>query len=149
MFFGETAVNLDSKGRLAIPMRYRDLIASACENKLVLTYNAYENNSLWLYPQKDWEAMRDSVMKLSTFDSAHRALQRRLVGSAFHIEPDKGSRLLLPITQRQVAELDKKVVILGMGNKFEIWNESALNKSRLDLPELGENISDAMKELVI
>ena len=149
MFYGETAVNLDSKGRLAVPVKYRDLIASACQNKLVLTYNAYENDSLWLYPEKEWEHIRDEVMKLSTFDPSHRALQRRLVGSAYHIEPDKGSRILLPVTLRQVAKMDKKVVILGMGNKFEIWNDEALMKSRHEIPELGENISDAMKNLVI
>lgn len=149
MFFGETAINLDAKGRLAIPMRHRDLVASACENKLVLTYNAFEPDSLWLYPQKEWESVRDDLMKLSSFDPAHRAFQRRLVGSACHVEPDKGSRILLPVSLRQTANLDKKIVILGMGNKFEIWNEDALNKSRSDIPTIGENSSEAFKNLVI
>ena len=62
-------------------------------------------------------------MGLSSFDPSHRALQRRLVGSAAEIEPDGSGRLLLPITLRQVAGLDKRVVLMGMGAKFEIWNE--------------------------
>ena len=149
MFYGELALNLDAKGRLAIPSKFRELIADACQNKLVLTYNAYENDSLWLYPQTEWENIRDSVMALSTFDPMHRNLQRRLVGSAFHVEPDKGSRILLPITLRQVASLEKKVVMLGLGNKFEIWNEEALQKSRHDIPELNGTVSDSMQALVL
>ncbi|MGD8385237.1 MAG: cell division/cell wall cluster transcriptional repressor MraZ, partial [Lysobacterales bacterium] len=50
MFFGETAINLDAKGRLAVPVRYRDAIAEACENRLVLTYSAFDSGALWLYP---------------------------------------------------------------------------------------------------
>ncbi|MCF6287696.1 MAG: division/cell wall cluster transcriptional repressor MraZ [Proteobacteria bacterium] len=149
MFFGETAINLDVKGRLAIPVKYRELLADAWENKFVLTYNAYENNSLWLYSQAQWQKVRDEVMKLSTFDPAHRALQRRLVGSAYHVQPDKGSRLLMPITLRQVANLEKKVVMLGLGEKFEIWSEEALHASRHNTPELGENASDDIKNLVL
>ncbi len=149
MFYGETALNLDTKGRLAIPVKYRELIADACENKLVLTYNAFENDSLWLFSQAEWEKVRDSVMALSTFDKAHRALQRRLVGSAYHIEPDKGSRIQLPITLRQVASMDKKIVMLGMGNKFEIWSDVALTKSRHEIPDLGQGVSDEMKLLVL
>ena len=77
MFFGETAINLDVKGRMAIPARYRDQIAAECKDKLVLTYNAFDNDSLWLYPQHEWERVRDEVMGLSSFDPSHRALQRR------------------------------------------------------------------------
>lgn len=149
MFYGELAINLDAKGRLAIPAKFRELVAGACENKLVLTYNAYENDSLWLYPQTEWEAVRDSVMALSTFDPMHRNLQRRLVGSAFHVEPDKGSRILLPITLRQVASLEKKIVMLGLGNKFEIWNEEALQATRHDVPQIDGAVSESMQSLVL
>lgn len=149
MFFGETAVNLDAKGRLTIPVRYRDMIADACENKLVLTYNPFQISSLWLYPQHEWEKVRDQVMRLSTFDEKHRNLQLKLVGSAYHIEPDKGSRLQLPVSLRQVASMDKKVVLLGMGTRFEIWTDEALMKVRHTVPDLSEGVSDAMKDLVL
>lgn len=149
MFYGETALNLDSKGRLTIPSKYREQIADACQNKLVLTYNAYDNSSLWLYPQQEWEKIRDKVELLSTYDPSHRDLQRRVLASAFHVEPDKGSRVLMPITLRQVASLEKKVVLLGLGKKFEIWNEDALHQTRHQLPVMGGEISDAMKALVL
>lgn len=149
MFYGEVALNLDAKGRLAIPSMYREPIAEACQNKLVLTYNAYENDSLWLYPEAEWEQVRDAVMALSTFDPMHRNLQRRLVGSAYHLTPDKGSRVLLPITLRQVASMEKRVVMLGLGSKFEIWNEDALMKQRHQVPAMNGEVSDAMKQLVL
>ena len=77
MFFGEVSVNLDAKGRIAIPTRFREQIASECGNRLVLTYNAHDNNSLWLYPMDTWEKMREEVMALNGFGERHRPLQRR------------------------------------------------------------------------
>jgi MraZ protein len=147
MFYGETALNLDAKGRLAIPVRYRELIADDCKNKLVLTYNTYENNSLWLYPQFEWERIRDEVMALDSFDPAFRTMQRRLVGSAFLLEPDKGFRIQLPVTLRQATSLEKKVVMLGIGKKFEIWNEDSLAQSNLTIPEFSKKAAKKLRGL--
>ena len=61
MFFGETAINLDAKGRLAIPMRYRDAIQELCGGRLVLTYSAFDSGALYLYPEQEWERVRDEV----------------------------------------------------------------------------------------
>lgn len=133
-FFGESAISLDAKGRLAIPARYREQIASEADDRLVLTYNAFDNDSLWLYPRDEWDRVRDQVMGLSSFDPRHRALQRRLVGSAAEVEPDGSGRILLPVALRQVAGLEKRVVLMGMGSKFEIWNEEVLNRTRFELP---------------
>lgn len=134
MYFGETAISLDAKGRLAIPTRYREQIADECADQLVLTYNAFDNDSLWLYPRPVWEQVKEQVMGLSSFDPAHRALQRRLVGSAAEITPDGSSRIQLPQTLRQVAGLEKRVTLMGMGSKFEIWNEEVLNRTRFEQP---------------
>lgn len=150
MFFGETAINLDAKGRLAIPMRYRDAIQEACEGRMVLTYSAFDNGALYLYPLKEWERVRDDVLKLSTFDRAHRSLQRKLVGSASTVEPDANGRIQLPQTLRNVAGLEKKVLLLGMGSRFEIWNENVLNQKRLDEERsLEETASEEMTRLVL
>jgi MraZ protein len=132
VFFGETAINLDAKGRLAVPMRYRDALVEQCENRMVLTYSAFDSGSLWLQSEKTWEGMRDDVMELPSFKSAHRSLQRRLVGSATAVEPDGSGRILLPPSLRQVAGLEKRVVLLGMSNRFEIWNENTLNNRRAE-----------------
>ena len=149
MFFGESAINLDDKGRLAIPVKYREMLAEVCQNKFVVTYNPFEISSLFLYPLQEWQRVHDSVKPLSSFDANHRNLQQKLIGSAFHTEPDKGSRIQLPINMRHIASMDKKIILLGMGDKFEIWNDEALMQQRQHIPDLKEGVSDAMKGLVI
>jgi len=150
VFFGETAINLDAKGRLAIPIRYRDDISEACEGRLVLTYSAFDSGALWLYPDEEWQRVRDEVTGLSTFKAEHRSLQRRLVGSASAIEPDANGRIQLPLTLRQVTGLEKKVVLLGMGRRFEIWNETVLSQKRAEEERtLSDAVSDEMSRLVL
>ena len=149
MFFGETAINLDAKGRLAVPMRYRDALVEQCENRMVLTYSAFDTGSLWLQPEQTWERVRDDVMALPNFNANHRSLQRRLVGSATAVEPDGSGRILLPPSLRQVAGLEKRIVMLGMGERFEIWNESILNDKRAaEELNLDDQASDEMARLV-
>jgi MraZ protein len=150
VFFGETAINLDAKGRLAIPVRYRDSIQEQCGSRLVITYSAFDSGSLWLYPNPEWERVRDEVTSLSTFNASHRSLQRRLVGSAAAIEPDGSGRIQLPQTLRQVTGLEKRVVLLGMGSRFEIWNETVLNQKRVEEESsLNEAASEEMAGLVL
>ena len=150
MFFGETAINLDAKGRLAMPMRYRDAIQEQCNGQLVLTYSAFDSGALYLYPEEEWERVRDEVTALSTFNPGHRSLQRKLVGSASAVEPDGNGRIQLPQTLRQVAGLEKRVVLLGMGNRFEIWNETILNQKRIEEERsLDEAASEEMTHLVL
>lgn len=150
MFFGETAINLDSKGRLAIPMRYRAALVEQCENRMVLTYSAFDAGALWLYPEETWEGVRDQVMALPTLNSSHRSLQRRLVGSATAVEPDGNGRILLPLSLRQVTSLEKRVVMLGMGSRFEVWNENTLNQRRMEEERsLDERASEEMARLVL
>ena len=149
MFFGESAANLDAKGRLTIPVKYREMLADVCKNQLVITYNPFEISSLFIYPEQEWQRIHDSVKTLSSFDKNHRNLQLKLIGSAFFTELDKGSRIQLPISMRTVASMDKQVILLGMGDKFELWNDEALMKSRHQIPDLSEGVSDDMKKLVL
>ena len=150
MFFGETAINLDAKGRMAIPVRYRELVRDLSEGRMVLTYSAFDSGALYLYPEKEWERVRDEVTGLSTFDPGHRSLQRKLVGSASAIEPDGSGRIQLPQTLRQVAGLEKRVALLGMGSRFEIWNEDVLNQKRAEEESsLDEAASEEMTRLVL
>ena len=150
MFFGETSITLDSKGRMALPTRYRDAVEEASANRLVLTYSAFDAGCLWLYPEPEWERVRDQVMRLSTFNPSHRSLQRRLVGSATQLEPDGNGRLLLPQTLRQVTGLEKRAVLMGMGARFEIWNENVLNQRRAEEERaMQEQPSAEMAELVL
>lgn len=150
MFFGETAINLDAKGRLAVPVRYRDVLEEECGNRMVLTYSAFDSGSLWLQPKQTWERMRDEVMALPSWNASHRSLQRRIVGSATAVEPDGNGRILLPPSLRQVAGLEKRAILLGMGNRFEIWDEDTLNaKRREEVENLDEQASAEMARLVL
>lgn len=146
MFQGETAITVDDKGRLAIPTSYRELVAQACGNVLVLTYNPFESGCLWLFPLAEWEQVRDQVNALPGVKAVHRNLQMKLVGAAARIEPDSASRILLPASQRAAAGIEKKAVLLGMGAKFELWSELAhLAKIRQTISE--DEISEEMSGL--
>ena len=150
MFFGETAINLDTKGRLAVPVRYRETLAEQCGNRLVLTYSAFDSGSLWLQPEAVWESMRDEVMALPSFKSAHRGLQRRVVGSATVVDLDGSGRILLPASLRESAGMEKRVVMLGMGTRFEIWSEKTLNLKRAEEEaNIDEEPSAEMARLVL
>ena len=125
MFQGETSITLDDKGRVSIPTALREVIASACGNRLVSTYNPFEPGCLWLFPVVDWEALRDQVNQLSSLVAVHRNLQLKLVGAATPIDVDGNGRVLLPASQRAAASIEKRAVLLGMGRKFELWSEEA------------------------
>ncbi|MBS7457750.1 division/cell wall cluster transcriptional repressor MraZ [Coralloluteibacterium stylophorae] len=146
MFQGETAITIDDKGRLAIPTAHREVVARDCGNRLVVTYNPFEHGCLWLFPQAEWEAVRDQVMRLPSVKATHRNMQLKLVGAATPIEPDGNGRVLLPASHRNAAGIEKKAVLLGMGNKFELWSEQAhLAQIRRTIGE--DEISDDMLEL--
>ncbi|MBD8525448.1 division/cell wall cluster transcriptional repressor MraZ [Pseudomarimonas arenosa] len=148
MFQGETAITIDDKGRLAIPTAYRELVARECESRLVVTYNPYESGCLWLYPVKVWEEVRDQVNALPMAKRVHRTLQLKLVGSATFIEADGNGRVLLPTSHRNAAGLEKKAVLLGMGNKFELWSEqSHLAQIRQTVGD--EDVSEDMLDLAL
>ncbi|MBN8482736.1 MAG: division/cell wall cluster transcriptional repressor MraZ [Xanthomonadales bacterium] len=146
MFQGESAVTLDDKGRVAIPTAHRETVAAACGNRLVVTYNPFEHGCLWVFPQAEWESLRDEVNALSKAKTVHRNLQMKLVGAAAPVEPDGNGRIQLPASQRSAAGIEKKAVLLGMGNKLELWSEQAhLAKIRETIGE--ENITEDMLEL--
>jgi MraZ protein len=146
MFQGETAITLDDKGRMAVPTAYRELIASACANRLVFTYNPFEHGCLWLFPQSEWERVRDQVNELSSVKRVHRDLQLKLVGAAAPVELDGNARLLVPASQRNAAGIEKRAVLLGMDRKFELWSEQAhLDKIRQTIGE--SDLSSEMLDL--
>jgi|SRR5690606_17878628 MraZ protein len=146
MFQGESSVSIDDKGRMAIPAAYREALAVACGNRLVFTYNPFDAHCLWLFPLGEWQRVRDQVNALSSFNPAHRELKRKLVGAASHVEPDGQSRLLLPHSLRLAAGIEKRAVLLGLGDKFELWSEEAHLK-RIATPISPEDITAEMQSL--
>jgi MraZ protein len=145
MFQGETAITIDDKGRLAIPTSYRDLIARECGSRLVITYNPFESGCLYLYPQPVWERLRDQVNALPRTKKNSRLLQLKLIGAASFVEPDGSGRISIPASHRSAVAIDKKAVLLGMGDKFELWSEQAHHeqiRQTLSDADLGEDMLD-------
>jgi len=122
MYRGITAINLDEKGRLALPTRYRDYLFASADNQVVVTIDT-EENCLLLYPFPDWEEIEAKIEALPSFNPAARRIQRLLIGHAAEINIDSSGRILVPQLLREYAGLDKQVVLVGQGKKFEIWSD--------------------------
>lgn len=122
MFRGINAINIDGKGRLAVPTRYREALGSHERASLVVTIDT-EETCLLLYPTAHWQVIEDNLQRLPSFNAAARRIQRLLIGHATDVELDGNGRLLLPPLLRDYAALDKRVVMIGQGNKFEVWDE--------------------------
>jgi len=125
VFRGVNQLALDSKGRLAIPAKHRTALAGSDEDgarKLIVT--ADPSRCLLVYPLATWEPIQARLMSLSSFNADIRGLQRLLVGHADEVDMDSTGRILVPPALRQHAELEHRVVLVGQGNKFELWDET-------------------------
>ena len=131
MFRGVNPINMDTKGRMAIPSRYREQLSVHCAGQMVATIDT-ESRCLLLYPIHEWEIIQEKIEALPSFDPNARRIQRLLIGHATDIEMDGNGRLLLSAPLREYAKLGKKIVLLGQGKKFEIWSEELWNQTRDD-----------------
>ncbi|MDB2402694.1 division/cell wall cluster transcriptional repressor MraZ [Litoricolaceae bacterium] len=124
MFRGINPINLDAKGRVALPAKYRDRVTDRCDGHMVLTVHPFDR-CLLLYPLTDWEVIEAQVNALPNSTSRQaRRLQHLMVGYATELDLDAANRLLLPAMHRDHAELDKRLIVVGQGQKFEVWNEA-------------------------
>lgn len=121
MFQGATALNLDAKGRMAVPARHRDVLLAVAEGRLVMT--AHPHRCLLLYPEAAWAPIRDKILSAPSFDPRSAATKRVLLGNALDVAMDAAGRLLITPELRTVAGLEKQVWLVGMGSHFEIWSE--------------------------
>ncbi len=131
MLRGVNAINLDAKGRVAIPTRYRDRLVEHCRGQLVVTIDTQER-CLLIYPLPEWEDTQRKIEALPSFNATARRIQRLLIGHATDIDLDANGRLLLTPPLREYAQLGKKTILLGQGNKFELWSEDCWNDKRDD-----------------
>lgn len=122
MFRGATLVNLDSKGRLAVPTRYRETLIEESEGQMVCTIDLHQP-CLLLYTLPQWEIIEQKLSRLSSMNPVERRVQRLLLGHASECQMDSAGRLLLAGTLRQHASLTKEVMLVGQFNKFELWDE--------------------------
>lgn len=125
LFRGVTQLALDAKGRLAIPGKHRDALAGPADNaERTLIVTADPSRCLLVYPRATWEPIQARLMALSSFNEQIRGLQRLLVGHADEVDMDGAGRILVPPALRQYASLDHHVVLVGQGNKFELWDDA-------------------------
>jgi len=126
---GVSSLSLDDKGRMVMPTRYRQDLLEDCEGKLLLTID--RDGCLLLYPLPEWEIIEQTLVRLSALDPKQRRLQRLMLGHATELDMDNSGRILLPPMLREFAKLEKHIVLVGQGNKFELWNEEVWNAQRL------------------
>ncbi|MEC7910831.1 MAG: division/cell wall cluster transcriptional repressor MraZ [Pseudomonadota bacterium] len=123
--YGSSILTLDSKGRVAIPAKYREVLRDICEGTLVITRDP-QYPALMIYPGRKWKEVSSKFENLGGLNPKTRSMQWTILGNASVTEFEVSERmiLLIPPILREVAGLKpkEKVALIGMGSKFEIWN---------------------------
>jgi MraZ protein len=145
MFRGATKVTLDDKGRMVLPTRHRQRAHERGEGKLVITVD--RDQCLLIYPLPDWEQIERKLMSLPTLHERTRRLQRLMVGHATELELDGQGRLLVPPELREFAQLARHGMLIGQGNRLELWDEARWNERRDFWLKSEETASDLSAEL--
>jgi len=129
VFRGVNTINLDAKGRMAMPARYRELLAKQCGGHLVATIDT-DARCLLIYPVHEWEEIQRKIESLPSFQPESRRVQRLLIGHATDLELDGSGRILLPQALREYARLQKQVALIGQGKKLELWDQESWAQQR-------------------
>lgn len=124
MYLGSYSINLDAKGRIAMPSKVRESLVAECGARLVLTAHT-EERCLLVYPEPVWLELLPKIQRLPNMNKAARRTQRLLMGYATQVELDANGRLLVPPPLREYGNLDKKLMLVGQGNKLELWSEES------------------------
>lgn len=148
VYRGINGINIDAKGRVVMPTRYRERLQLDSKNAVVLTIDT-EERCLLLYPLPEWEEIERKLAALPSFNPAARRIQRLLIGHATDAEIDGQGRVLLPPLLREYAGLKKRAVLVGQGKKFELWDEAHWDQSRSSwLKEESDSSDSALPEEV-
>ena len=122
MFRGVQHISLDAKGRMAVPSRQRELLSVISEGHIVLTVDT-QAPCLALYALPEWERIEADVQALPALNPAVKRFQRLVLGYASDLQLDNSGRVLVPPALRDYAALEKRAVLVGQGNKLELWSE--------------------------
>ena len=128
VFRGATKVTLDAKGRMAIPTRYRERLAARCNGEIVVTVD--KDHCLLIYPLPDWEELERKLVRLPSMHKVARRIVRIMVGYATEVDMDASGRILVSRELREFADLDRTAMLIGQGNKFELWDEQTWIEKR-------------------
>lgn len=125
MFAGSHQLTIDDKGRLAIPARYRQLLADECQSQLVVTLGP--NPCLEIYPAPEFQRLADEIQAMEDREAAE-TLKNWFIGFAVETEIDKQGRVLLPPMLRKRARLNGQAVLMGQIRRFDLWAEDLWNE---------------------
>jgi MraZ protein len=143
MFRGRFEHIVDSKGRVSIPAKFRELLAEKNDDRLILTNF---DRCLVAYPYEEWRVLEERVGSLSMVKKEVKAFQRFFISGATECPIDKLGRILVPPTLRDYAQLGRNVVFAGMLRKFEIWSKERwleeIKRSEVDFEGMGEALAD-------
>lgn len=140
MFIGEYSYTIDEKGRIITPPKYRNQLAEG----VVVTRGL--DNCLFMYPKSEWDVIAERLGNMPNADKNARAYARLLLAGAMDIVPDKAGRIVLPQYLRDFASLKKSIVVAGIYNRIEIWNEDAWKKYEADIEKNSSDIADKLSE---
>lgn len=143
MFIGEYSHNLDEKGRLAVPKKFR----TALQKGAVVTRGL--DNCLFLYTKKEWEVLAQKLASLPFSQKNARAFARLMLAGAMDVTVDKQGRIILPEYLRKFASLKKEVVVAGLYNRLELWDTDSWEKYKKAAEQKSNDIAEQMFELGI
>lgn len=140
MFLGEYEHSIDQKGRLAIPVKFRNAFVQGGVVARGL------DGCLTIYPKREWDALATKIAALPMTDPSARAFARFILSGAVDVDADKQGRVILPAYLRQYAELGAQVVVAGLYNRVEIWDktkwESFNSEAQANSSEIAARLSD-------
>jgi len=141
MFIGEYQHNLDDKGRLAIPAKFRAKLAKGA----VVTKGL--DNCLFLYTAAEWEKLATKLANLTISKANTRAFSRLMLAGAMDVQLDKQGRIILPEYLRKFGNLKKKTILAGLYSRLEIWDEDNWNKYKKGTEKQSTDIAEALEGL--
>lgn len=141
MFIGEYTISMDAKGRIAVPAKFRSLL----NTQAVVTRGL--DQSLFLYPRKEWEVIAGKLAALPLSKANSRAFSRLMLAGAFDVELDRQGRMMIPDYLRKFGNLTKRVVIAGLYNRIEIWDEQAWLNYKASTERESTSIAEGLGEL--
>ena len=142
MFIGEYYLSVDEKGRLSIPVKFRGLLSRGA----VVTRGL--DSSLFLYTEKEWKNLAEKLANLPISRSNTRAFSRLMLAGAMDVELDKAGRVILPDYLREFAGIQKKVVIAGLYNRLEIWNEGKWLSYKKQTEKSSKDIAETLDQII-
>ena len=143
MFRGSSFHTIDSKGRIIIPARFRDVIKAQGSNGVMVSRM---DGALVAYPYDEWRKIETRILSLAEKSENMRRFRRVFIGGAFECSCDKQDRILIPQNLRQYSEIEKEIVLVGVLDHFEIWSRKSWDRENIHL-EKDMKKEDARNEI--